>query len=102
MMKCRKLGNGVNGSHFADDMPVLHYNKKSENGSQSSTGSDQQTGCMGSGKGLDISPRKTVSMVFRKRRKRNKEPIEIMLRNKIISLKESTHFLGMTLDSRLN
>ena len=41
-------------------------------------------------------------MKFRKRRKRNKEPIEIKLRNKIIPTKESTQFFGMTLDSRLN
>ena len=41
-------------------------------------------------------------MVFRKRRKENKEPIKITLRNKIILSKESTQFLGMTLDNRLN
>ena len=38
-------------------------------------------------------------MVFRKR---NEEPLEIMLRNEFIPSKESTQFLGMTLDSRLN
>ena len=38
-------------------------------------------------------------MVFRKK---NEEPLEIMLRNKIIPSKESTQFLGMKLDSRLN
>ena len=57
---------------------------------------------MGSGEGLDISPNKTESIIFRKRRKRNEEPMEIMLRNEIISSKGSTHFLEMTLDSRLN
>ena len=41
-------------------------------------------------------------MIFKKRRKRNEEPIEIMLRSKIIPYKESTQFLGMALDSRLN
>ena len=40
-------------------------------------------------------------MKFRKMRKRNEEPIEIMVRNKIIPSKKSTQFLGMTLDSRL-
>ena len=35
-------------------------------------------------------------------RKRNEEPLEIMLRNEIIPSKESTQFLGITLDSRLN
>ena len=37
-----------------------------------------------------------TSMTFRKRNE------ELILRNKIISSKESTPFLGMTLDSRLN
>ena len=41
-------------------------------------------------------------MTFRKRRKRNEEPLEIKLRNETIPFKESTEFLGMTLDSRLN
>ena len=50
-------------------------------------------------RGLTFSPSKTVSMKFRKR---NKEPIEIMLRNKIIPSKESTQFLGITLVSGLN
>ena len=35
-------------------------------------------------------------------RKRNEEQIKIMLRNKVISSKESTQFLRMTLDSSLN
>ena len=38
-------------------------------------------------------------MIFRKR---NKEPIEIKLRNQMIPCKESNQFLGMTVDSRLN
>ena len=39
---------------------------------------------------------------IKKRRKRNEEPMEIMLKNKIKPSKESTHFLGMRIDSRLN
>ena len=35
-------------------------------------------------------------------RKRNEEPIEIMLKNKIIPSEESNQFLEKTLDSRLN
>ena len=46
-----------------------------------------------------ITTSKTVTIKFRKR---NEEPIEIMLRNKIIPSKENTQFLGMALDSRLN
>ena len=41
-------------------------------------------------------------MIFKKKRKRNKEPVEIMLKKRIILSKENTQFLGMTLDSRLN
>ena len=41
-------------------------------------------------------------MIFRNRRKRNEEPLEFRLRNENILFKESTQFLGMTLDSRLN
>ena len=41
-------------------------------------------------------------MIFRKRKKKNEEPIEITLRNQIISHKESTQFLRMILKSRLN
>ena len=51
---------------------------------------------------MTFSHSKTVSKKFRERRKRNEEPIEIMLRNKTIPSKESIQFLGMTLDSRLN
>ena len=50
-------------------------------------------------RGLTFSPNKTASIIFRKR---NEEPIKIMLRNEIIPSKESTLFLGMTLDSKLN
>ena len=35
-------------------------------------------------------------------RKRNEEPMEIMLKNKIIPSKDSTQVLRMTLDGRLN
>ena len=47
---------------------------------------------------LTFSINKTVSKIFRKR---NEEPMEIMLRNNIIPSKVSTQFLGMTLDSML-
>ena len=50
-------------------------------------------------RGLTFSPSKAVSMTFRKR---NEEQIEIMLKNKIISSKETTLFLMMTLDGKLN
>ena len=49
-------------------------------------------------KGLTFYPSKTVSMTFRKKRKRNEEPIGIMLKNKIVPSKESTRILWMTAD----
>ena len=45
---------------------------------------------------------KTVNMIFRKRRKKNEEPMEITLRKQTIPYKESTQFLGMALVNRLN
>ena len=53
-------------------------------------------------RGLTFSPNKTVSMIFGIRSKRNEEPVEIMLRIKIIPYKESTRSLGITLDNRLS
>ena len=50
------------------------------------------------GIGLTFSTRKTVSMIFRKRRKRNEEPMEITLRNPILHFKEVTQFLGIILN----
>ena len=50
-------------------------------------------------RGLAFSPNKAVSMIFRKR---NKEPMEIMLRNEKIPSTENIHFLRLTLYSRLN
>ena len=47
----------------------------------------------------DLLPQQNSKMTFRKR---NEEPIEIKLRNQILPSKESTQFLGMKRDSRLN
>ena len=49
---------------------------------------------------LTFSTSKTVNMIFRKRRKRNKEPMEITSRTQIIPYEESTQLMGITLDSR--
>ena len=49
---------------------------------------------LGSGEGLTFSPNKTVSMIFRKRRKSNEEPMEIMLRTENMPSKERTQFYG--------
>ena len=58
---------------------------------------------MGSKEGsADLLAQQNNKLEFRKSRIRNEEPIEIMLRNKILPSKESTQFLGITLDIRLN
>ena len=41
-------------------------------------------------------------MIFRKRRTREEEPLEITLKNHKIPQRESTQFLGMTLYSKQN
>ena len=43
-------------------------------------------------RGLTFSSSKTVNMTFRKRRKKNEKPTEIMLKKQIIPSKESTQF----------
>ena len=58
--------------------------------------------CPLGGVSLTFSPSTTVSMTFRKRRKKNEESIEIMLRNKIIPSKENAQFLGTKIDNKLN
>ena len=95
-----ELGNGVDGSLFADDLANIHYKKKSNlrvayRALQEMT--NNLDACAAEND-LTFFTQKTVSMIFRKRRKRNEEPIVIMLRNKIIPFKESIQFLGMTLD----
>ena len=53
---------------------------------------------MDSRKGSDL-PQLKISMISRKR---EKEPIEIVVINKITPSKERTQYLVMTLESRLN
>ena len=85
-----ELRNGVNGSLFADDL------------ARPLQGVTNKLHAWAVERGLSFSTSKKVNIVFRKRRKRNKEPMEITLRNKIIPNEESTQFLGMSLDSGLN
>ena len=49
---------------------------------------------------ITFSTSKTIIMVFKKRRKRNKESVKITLKSQIVLNKKSTQFLGSTLDSR--
>ena len=84
-----ELGNEMGGSLFADDLAIYITIRSQRVPSKAL-------------QGVTFSPRKTVSMAFRNRRKRNEKSIEIMLRNEIIPSKENTQFWGMTLGSRLN
>ena len=72
-----------------------------ENASRALQGVTNKLDAWAAERGLTFSPSKIVSMTFRKR---NKEPIEIMLRNKIMPSKESTQFiyLWQHIDKKIN
>ena len=74
-----------------DDLAIYITTKNQRVASRILQGVTNKLDTWAAGSELTFSPNKTVSMTFRKRRQRNEESIEIMLRNKIIS-KESTHF----------
>ena len=88
-----ELGNGEDWSLFADVLAIYITTRSQRVASRALQG---VTNMLDAWKHPTC---KTVSMTFRKRRKKNEETIEIMLRNKI---KESTQLLGMILDSRFN
>ena len=94
-----ELGNGLDGSLFADDLEIYITIRNQRVATKVLQGVTDKLDVWTALRGLTFSPNKTVSMTFRKR---NEEPIEIMLRNKIVPSKESTQFLRMTLDIRLN
>ena len=90
------------GSFFADDLVIYITQNVGRVASRAMQGVINKLYAWAAKKRLTFFPHKTVSMTFRKRRRRNEEQIEIMLRNKIIPSKESIQFLGMILDSKLN
>ena len=93
------LGNGVDGSLIADDLAKYIATWNQRVAARALQGMTNKLDAWATKKGLKFPSSKTVSMIFRKR---NEEPIEILLGNKIIPSKQSTQFLWMTLDSRLN
>ena len=95
----RKLGSGVDGSLFADDLAIYITTRNQRVATRTLQVVTNKLDAWVTKRGLTFSSNKTVSMIFRKR---NEKPIKIILRNEIIPLKKSTHFLGMTLDIRLN
>ena len=94
-----ELGNGVDGPLFAYDLAIYIAARIQRVASRVLQEVPKMFNAWAAERGLTFSTSKTVTMTFKKR---NKEPIEIMLKNKIIPSKESTKFLGMTLDSKLN
>ena len=89
-----KLRNIENESLFADDLAIYITTRKQRVISRALEGVTNNIDAWAAERSLTFSPRKTVSMTFRKRRKKNKEPIEIMLGNKIIPSKKLSSFWG--------
>ena len=89
-----ELGNGVDGSLLADDLAIYITTRNQRVATRALQGVTIKLDAWAVKRGLTFAPNKTVSMIFRKRRKSNEEPMEIMLINEIIPSKENTHFLG--------
>ena len=94
----KELGNGVDGSLFADDLAIYINTRNLRVATRALQTMTKKLEKWATERGLKFSPGKTTTMIFRKR----EEPLEIILGIHIIPQKESTQFLGMTLDSRLN
>ena len=86
----------MDGSLFADDL-AIYITRNQRVAARALQGVSNKLDAWAAERGLTFSPNKTASMAFKKK---NKEPLEIMLRNEIIPSKESTQFLEMTLDSK--
>ena len=82
-----ELRNGVYGSHFTDDLAIHIAIRSQRVISRALQGVTNKLDAYTVERGLTFSISKIVSIIFKKR---NEEPIKIMLRNEIISSKEST------------
>ena len=90
-----ELGNGVDGSFFADDLAIYIITRSWRVASRVLQGVAHKLDAGAAERDLTFSHSKKVSMKFRKRRKRNKETIEIMLRyTKLYPLKKLPSFWG--------
>ena len=76
-----ELGNGVDGSLFADDLEIYITARSPRMASRALQGVTNKLDAWAAERSLTFSPSKTINMTFRKR---NEEPIEILLKNKII------------------
>ena len=81
-----ELGNVAEGSLFADDL-AIYITRNQRVAARALQRLTNKLDAWAAERGLIFSPNKTASMVFRMRRKRNEEPLEIMLRNQIILFK---------------
>ena len=84
----------MDGSLFADDLAMYITTRSKRMASRALQGVTNKLDAWAAEMGLIFSPSKTVSMTFRKRRKRNEEPIEIMLISKLYPLKKAPSFWG--------
>ena len=91
--------NGKNGSIFADDLAIYIITRSLRVAARALQVVTNKLDAWAAERGKTFSPSKAVSMIFRKR---NEEPIEIVLGNKVKLSIESTQFLRMRLDIRLN
>ena len=79
----KKLGNGVDGSLFADNLTIYITTKNQRVAARALQGVTNKLDAWAVEKALTFFPNKTVST---KCRKRNEEPIKIMLRIEILYL----------------
>ena len=84
-----ELVNGVDGSFFIDDLAIHITTRNQRVAFRALQGATNKLDAWLAERSLTFSPSKTVRFTFRKRGKRNKEPLEIMLRSRIIPSKES-------------
>ena len=66
------LGNGVDGSLYADDLPIYIMKKNQRVAAKALKGVTNKIGAWAAEKGLTFSTSKTVNIVFSKRRKKKK------------------------------
>ena len=80
------------GKLFADDLAIYITIKYQRVSARALQGGTNKLNTWAAERGLTFSPNKTVSIVFRKRRKRNEEPLKIMLNYKLYPLKKIPNF----------
>ena len=83
-----ELGNGMDHSLFANDLAIYITTKNQKVATRALQGVTNRLKAWAAERGLTFSTRKTISMTFRKRRKRNEKPLELKLRNETIPLKK--------------